>query len=336
MFDKPRVLIMRFKPRRLGALLAAGAVLAGTLVATQGGSQADTTSPWPGLPLPEGKSANGGWLGAAQTGLTEAVTAKQWVRLPLTIDAMAANFVTGNGGTGPLGPVASFNNVFVSAWFVSPAGSKQHYGIAPPITVRTVAFGSIPVVATISVRQRLASDGLPLPFTTETPERVYADGSGDLTVDPVVVKDAFDVKVTKLSVDGVGLILTGPCVTAHPAPIDVSSEGFTIPRSVGDGPFDPTKNFYGVKGGTLAGTIDIPAFHGCTTNSGDDVSRLLTASVSGSGNPLTLRVGNTSCMTIVKNVSVPPGPGDDTPAKAHCDPDVTPPAIPPAYSYPAR
>lgn len=329
-------MIMRSKPRRLGALLAAGAVLAGTLVATQGGSQADTTSPWPGLPLPEGKSANGGWLGAAQTGLTEAVTAKQWVRVPLTIEAVAANFVTIRGGTGPLGPLAETYNVFLSGWFVSPAGSKQHYGIAAPITVRTVAFGSIPVEATISVSQRLGPDGLPVPFVTETPELQYADGSGDLTVEPVVVKDSFDVGVTKLSVDGVDLGLTGRCRTVSPAPIHLSSEGFTIPKGVGDGPFDPAKNFYGVKAGTLAGTIDIPAFSRCTTKSGDDVSRLLSASVSGRGNPLTLRVGNTTCMTIVNNVSVPPGPGDDTPAKAHCDPDVTPPAVPPEYPYPSR
>jgi hypothetical protein len=299
-------------------LLAAGLVAAGTLFTVQGSSSA-VTSPWPGLP--DDPDATG-WFGTAQTGITEAARAKQWVRVPLAMMAVGFNLKTQGVGTLPdgrefLSRLATTND----AWLVSPAGSARNYGDAPPIKVRTVAFGSIPVTATIAVSQRRDANGVPVPIRATTVITRFTDNSQ--YVAPALVNDAFAVRVTDVAVDGVDLDIGDDCHAVSLAPFTIHSESYTVPGSFQgnvDDPayFDPTKNFLGQDGGTLTGTIDIPAFTGCGTASGDDVSRLLTASVSGAGNPMTVRLGATGCFTTVKGVTLPPGPGADTPAKANC------------------
>ena len=48
------------------------------------------------------------------------------------------------------------------AAFLVPSNTTESYGNSPAITVRTVAFGSIPAEVQLQLRQRRDSDGLPI------------------------------------------------------------------------------------------------------------------------------------------------------------------------------
>jgi hypothetical protein len=225
------------------------------------------------------------------------------------------------------------------AYVASPAGAPANYGYLPVMTVRSVGFGLIPVEATVQVSQR-RENGYPVAARaaiTSVEYKSAPDAFGRQTVtrqvaDDTVVDDAFNVQILGVRVDGVDLALTGDCRTVTPAPIHLVGSGYTIadpyllPDSGGylsniDKFFqttDPSTYFNPLWGGQLNGTMTIPSFTGCTTASGDDLSALMTLSVSGSDNPISARVGF-PCSRNVAGSSWPLAPGQSTPKSTIAD-----------------
>lgn len=277
------------------------------------------------------------WLGVRKTGLymdsgigmwPTVVTVKRSklnVHLPQTIlrtwflsCPIKAGAIT--GGTGPDGnrqcegfPVKEFPsdpvNQFATIgymWVQSPRGADQPYGIFPPVRVHTVAFGSIPVTATVNVRQ-YSHGGVvdPIPFSqsfeqdgTAPAGRIipgYEEYGPSLGPTSVFVRGIqshapVEVRLSDISVDGVGLPV-GPSCRASQARLDVTTATGWGEAAVLAGLRDPVKGapdefrVVGPAPSYLQGNIDIPAFTGCR-NGADDLSRLITAMVSGSDNPL--------------------------------------------------
>lgn len=312
--------------RRVIAALAVG----GVLVAAPTSSQADEADN-PGLPrlpcssqqvedgfcTPDNdayeRNANN-WLNNAQNGLTGSVPAKQWAQIPLTM--LASNVLFSNSlddGT--------YTTLFqYDSFFVSPEGSGRPYGDTALIPVRTVAFGSIPATITLQVSQRRDADGLPVPVHLDA-QQVDITGPPALTVlPPVVLDETVSLRVRSLTVDGVDVQLQDTCQTRTSARLRAASEATEYDAANGpaEEQFDQAHGFFGLSGGTLNGTIDIPAFSGCTTATGDDVSPLLTSAISSTGNPLSLSIGAVGCFSASETRPLPTQPGANTPEAANC------------------
>jgi hypothetical protein len=318
------------RKQRARRWLLAVAIATALAFTVQSSSQADEW--YPGLPdnvgrdyFPAPYGSTGTWGGAAQGGMSYATRAKQWFR---TSDGMVT-YVAGGFSTGE-DPVTHINTYGVrgAAFFVSPKGAPANYGYLAPMTVRSVGFGLMPVEATVQISQR-RENGYPIALTTNIGGRTFYDpsfpgGASKQEGDPTPVSDAVNVQILKVKVDGVDLGLTGDCRTKTPAPLNVSTPAFTIPVAF-QPPHDPTIDvsyiaewfrthdpstyFNPFYGGQLKGTITIPPFTGCTTKSGDDLSALMTLSVSGPDNPVTAVVA-WPCAT---GGGAPLPPGADTP-----------------------
>lgn len=267
--------------------------------------------PYPGLPEPDPSITAPGWYWAQQAGMSETAKADQYVAVPpLTLVSV--------GGTIPLQQTVPGEQHFTSggnAAFVSPPGAPKPYGYMPPLRVRTVGFGMLPSEATIQISQRF-DHGQVVPVHAQFDYDYYSQGSVWQSFPGMVVKDAFNVRVTKVTMDGVSVGLTGNCHTVTPAPVQMTAPAYTIPMWVKDQNLNTETylrddlgidNYFSpVFGGTLDGTIDIPPFTGCTTKTGDDLSSLLTLSASGPGNKVTTRV----VICGDDKTFLPPAPGD--------------------------
>jgi hypothetical protein len=219
------------------------------------------------------------------------------------------------------------------AFMVSPAGAPANYGYLPQMTVRSVGFGLIPVEATVQVSQR-RENGYPVAAGAVVRGRDYYDatrpGGFSLQVgDGTVVDDAFNVQIVGVRVDGVDLSLTGDCRTVTPAPVHLVGPGYRIPDPYRTVPGqlwpqewfrtqDPSTFYHPLMGGQLDGTMTIPPFTGCTTASGDDLSALMTLSVSGPGNPISARTG-WPCARTIAGAGWPLAPGQSTPKSTIAD-----------------
>ena len=287
------------------------------------------------------------WYGTSQVGLTGSKVAKQWTKIPLTMLAANALFYyKTHPGQGEVPPGEMINTEFgylVRAFLVSPKGSKDDYGDSAPIKVRTVAFGSIPVEVTLQVSQERDAAGLPKPLVYRPHDYSIEPPAGrpDL-VSQVVIDEArleanLNVRVTRVVVDGVDVGLGDSCQTGSGARLEASSEELKADEYLEPPPdgspgwleyrFDPAKYLYGIYGGTMSGTVDIPPFSGCSTRSGDDVSPLLTSALSEEGNPVSLRIGALGCNVFDENfnlVPIPPGTNRPDDPKAMCNPSTTP------------
>ncbi|WP_456695991.1 hypothetical protein [Aeromicrobium sp. P5_D10] len=263
--------------------------------------------------------------------MAETAKAKQWVRVPWQL---AAAFSLGKTRFYPptdprFAGVDTINYVYL----VAPNAAAHNYGLAAPFPVRTVAFGSVPVTATVQLIQSRAADGLPEPLNVKQntdnfrglppgKDQVFRDAEleGELTV-----------RITELTVDGVRLNLNAQCQTVRPGTIELTGVGYArFPPTVDDDRPWLTGNYVAVPGGLLTGTIDIPKFGGCTTRRGDDVSAILNATVSGNDNQVRLNVSGPAC----GSPQVPPPPGAASPDDegANCDTSRFPPQLP----YPDR
>ncbi|MHA3704049.1 hypothetical protein ACXR2U_17915 [Jatrophihabitans sp. YIM 134969] len=155
------------------------------------------------------------------------------------------------------------------AWVVSSSGPKPTFGIFPVQTVTTLGFGALPVRVDLHLSQVKNDAGLYKPINVHLdaldviPNTTTAEVTGQL-----------DLRVDNVSVDGVPLDVGPACRIVRP--IDLRLQG---------------KNTYNVfTGGLLEGAFDVPAFAGCT-DGGQDVSPLLTGTVSGPNNLLRLQQG---------------------------------------------
>lgn len=350
----------RLTTRRVGsrAGVAAAAAAAALSVAVLGGSTpAALAEPGaePGLPYlrcpsppsdaPPGTADscnssddyvnNGAWLNFPQVGMAGSTKSKQWARIPLSM--MAANiifFYYNRPGSDV--PGQKVENEFwydIRAFFVSPQGSDRNYGDSALIPVRTVAFGSVPVEATLQVSQKRDARGLPVPLRLKPHDYKVVPPDSNFTsrtvVDSVALNADVIFRVIDLTVDGIDLNLVGTCQTG--AALRLRSKELIVDEPVGysneqglsklEMEFDPKVYQYGIQGGTLTGTLDIPAFSGCGTASGDDLSPLLTAALSGPGNPVSARVGATNCQIYDENYNarpIPPGVNNPKDPRAGC------------------
>lgn len=269
---------------------------------------------------PDGYATNGSWLNFPQVGRAGSPKAKQWALVPLSMMSTSVIFTYKNWQNGAEGEKTGTEFWYdTQAFFVSPPGSPAPYGYSAPIPVRTVAFGSVPAEVTLQVRQERDADGLPRPLRFRPHDYTLSRGGVETTsvVESASLEARVSVGVTRLEVDGVDVQLGSGCSTGSLGAVNLSTQRLAVdsdptladpPRNMEDVVFDPTVHQYGINGGTFAGSIDIPAFTGCTTASGDDVSALLTAAVSEDGAPLSVRVGATNCQIYDENFNARPIP----------------------------
>lgn len=338
--DRTRVWFPSRHKRALAAACAAASLL---LLPT---TSAAEPGPYPGIPYLEREAGFPpstdrnifAWLNAPYNGLASSVKAQQWARIPL--GTLASNIMLLDcqgyeGGTGPCStlapelvagitePYVTFSAFALSAFLVSPDGAPEPYGYGQVIPVRTVAFGSIPVEIELQVSQTRDADNLPVPVSGVLSEYNATGGIEGGAVTEIVLPQAqlsgsVAIHVVGLSIDGVDVSVSPACATP-PTDLVVSTKATRVPS---DDPFsyNPRESASGTQGGGLAGTIDIPPFSGCTTSIGDDVSNILTATVSGPDNPVNLQYGGTYCFAEYTDEGIPKPtpPGADTPAEAGC------------------
>lgn len=284
--------------------------------------------PYPGFP--RHTQLGGSYVGVAQGGVSQAAKARQWAQVPM--QAVGAYNVARYFPYDQPDPLnrALRAEFTVYTYLVAPAGSEHNYGMSPTFTVRTVAFGAIPTEATLQLIQRRGSDGLPLPIIVTASEFKSTDGT--TVMEDTKIEDVVTLRVTRLVVDGVDLRLGKGCQTAQPGKLSLLGKGFSSLDDVITSKPWLTGNFAPGTGGLLAGTVDVPAFGGCVTASGEDVSQLLTRTVSGPGNDVRLHVsGPGACNRPIPPATGgtgPPRPGDTTLEAAGCAADQVPPQIP--------
>lgn len=330
---------MRHTLQRAAAL----AILAGTAFAMLGlGASEAEEGPYPGLPAPEQQELplrHASWTGAANSSLADVERARQWLRTPLM--TVAADFYQGRIEDFDATKYRQCTKAGANIYFVAQPGSAYNYGQTPDIVVRTVTFGAVPVEATVRLEQERA-DGLPVPIKLETLTCARLPPFGTEVPDSPV-KGRVSTRVMSVRVDGVSLPFRGECRTRESGALDLSGEGYlmgwdgsqNVPARVqpdlwNEGLFNLSP------GGLLAGTVDVPPFSGCVTTAGDDISSLLTATVSGEGFPLRTYQGGVLGCTVPNpgGKNLPPAPGASTPESVPCRMDVLPPQVPPLPEIP--
>lgn len=185
-------------------------------------------------------------------------------------------------------------------WVQSPADAERPFGTFAPVRVRALAFGSVPITATVHISQSMR-DGLIQPLHFEwsatggyVPEGVVIPGYGLAPGYPYAFQfppkfdGPLDIRLSDVEVDGVPLPVSSGCVapgdlTMTPKPGYYSTDYVTTPPTKGmPGEFAPLY-LYGPA--YLSGTVDIKAFQGCR-NGGEHLDALLTGMISGAGNPI--------------------------------------------------
>lgn len=229
-------------------------------------------------------------------------------------------------GFPPLQPSVGngFDGVGATAWVQSPAGVEPEYGVFPSFQVGMLAFGAIPVTATVHITQPLV-DGVASPLTlrwwttighllpgqTVPGYEQYGpapDFSPNLTffAPPASITGTVVVQLTDVTVDRQPIDVGPACQTR--ATMDLSEvPGYyaqntpTIPPvEHKPGEWLPLSN---ITSYVTAGHIDLPAFTGCH-NGGDNLDPLITAMVSGPNNPvqITQKLGLQGWCTVANPV----------------------------------
>lgn len=226
-----------------------------------------------------------------------APTSFQQIYLPDPFHQPACGMASSN----PADKVQSIyeRNYLYAAW--PPKGGAVP-GDFPPLQVKTVAFGTIPVTATLQLHQHVVDGKLrPLlnqmwaPNTTAPPRCDPAFAAPVTTL----VTGQVDISLVNLKVDGVPVDVGSSCRTATPVDLAlwggdgyIPADGGTLAQYDGlhagslgklDSPYYMEQNGAAIP---ASKGLDIPAFTGCRGRSGDDVSRLVTAMASGPDNPV--------------------------------------------------
>lgn len=290
--------------------------------------------PLPAYGLGQEWLAAGWWSGATQSGISEVSRQRQWVRTGDLLMSAAAPIWTENHRRAPADPATDFPDTddpeafarecpdeFKSCWvagsmvnLVSPPGSAHNYGISPEILVRTVSFGAVPVEATIQLEQERAADGTPESILLRSSEVVlFRPGTNAVGVSRYydsTLNQGLYVRVNSLEIDGRRISFAGACRTQEPARLRVRGKGYREDDPSVGNPLWESGHFTAGAGGLLEGTLDVGAFDGCRTTTGDDLAPLLTASISGPGNAVRIRVtGPTGCgpLGLPSGTTAPPG-----------------------------
>ncbi len=300
------------KPLSLGAAITLGALLMGSALT----SSAHTPSPYPENPQHPGLPQGLGYIQPRATTITETTAAKQWLRMPAlqTISIIPPSQPIPADPVCRRGDYSRGSQYTGELYAVSPPGSPEPFGFIGPHKARTVAFGSIPVEATVVVSQLRDDRNLPIPLRYSQLQVTYCEhttpfpplprpGGGNVyeSWKEATVSGPVNVRITQLQVDGVEVRLSGQCRTKQPSEllltgpevhnsdpdlrpgIDYGADSLDMDARM------EARVFTGTFGGLLTGNIDIADFTGCTTTDGDDISALLTSAVSGPENAIHIR-----------------------------------------------
>ena len=275
--------------------------------------------PWPGLnddPLP-GLNAPL-WMSMTSTGISKIDRARQWTRIPLQAAIAKSGIDQLNYPPDDPEGRRQYQGGYANLTWSSPANGARGYGESLPFTVRTVAFGAVPVEARVQLTQLRDEDDVPVPFKSHGAITTFWTGQWG-RVEAAEASGSVRVRVLELSVDGVDLGLRASCQSRAPATLTLSSkEGFVDRQPSGADPLEEHKAwsddlserglFANLAGGRLDGTVEIPPFSNCRSATGEDISPLLTASVSGPANSVSITTPNTTagepCWTPVGSLGI--------------------------------
>lgn len=327
----------RHRRSRAVTRLAATGVALVSVLALQSSASADLEDtlaqdarlPGQGLPgYAQNPGTGGPWLTPQAASLNYATAAKQWIKPPV-FQAVAKNLQTQQFSdprcSGVLGEGIQRRREYrAPVVFVNTdlgGDSAGRFGRTQEFTVRTVAFGSVPVEVDIALEQARNDQGAAIPAMLSQLNSAYCPGEGPFPVPrpgagpsstsltETTLAGTVAVRITGLRLDGVNIGPLETCATPD-AQLSLTAPDFF---SWDPEPTDEerptlatrltTKYFNFSVGGLLTGTLDVPDFESCSTPEGDDLSPLLTAAVSGDDNPVTIR-----------SEGLPPGEGlaDDT------------------------
>lgn len=174
------------------------------------------------------------------------------------------------------------------------AGSLTYDGKPelPPVTESFLAYGLLPVTATLTLSQVGMSDcAAPGQTPYLAPMCVYNDihegtGSGQVTI----ATSRAMASVSDLKVNGVPLRMHPGCQSR---PFTLTLTGSSVSVDFPAPPALPLPGEYSLSnGGLLTGTADIPSFAGCVAADGENLAPLLDSDISGPGNYLQITQGD--------------------------------------------
>lgn len=184
----------------------------------------------------------------------------------------------------------------VDVYAVTNTPGAKPYGVFPPTHVSMLAFGSIPVSATLHLSQ-VVTDGQLQPikivqYIAAQGPHCDPDWPNQVPAALTVGRGDVDVALSDVTVDGQAVDVGPDCRSTTPAHLNMWGDDGYFPWQGGvlhQRPDLTTRNGYLVHPG--ASDLQIPSFTGCGTG-GDDISRLITSMVSGGGNELAIAQGN--------------------------------------------
>ncbi|MFH8289728.1 DUF6801 domain-containing protein [Streptomyces sp. NPDC018059] len=149
----------------------------------------------------------------------------------------------------------------------------------PPFEATFLTFDFTPTTATMVLEQT-------------GPMTIDSHGTTDFvfTSTDTHVRAPLVLRVTRLEVNGTPLDVGAKCRTRtslaspEPEPAKYPGDHLVLHGRGEQTTGEPATGYLLLSGGPLTGKVTIPAFTGCGTADGEDLDRLLTASVSGSGN----------------------------------------------------
>lgn len=267
---------------------------------------------WDNLPAVQGQG-QGAWTDT----ISYVTPAEQWIRIPRLMTAVDAVSIINDGAATPTcirrygeaactPPIPQAQRLVANAtvypYQQAETLRESDFTDFPATTVRTVAFGSIPVEATVELSLPTDSEGLPVGLNALALNDEYADpntgpyagkyGAKYQIVGASTVTGRVNVRVSKLSVDGVSVAVGAGCRTNGAATLDGHGVGYVAEPGV-DPTYVPAGSYNPLFGGEITGTLDVPAFTGCGQG-GDDLSALVSTMASGHGFPVTIEQGTLS------------------------------------------
>ncbi|MEE1724110.1 hypothetical protein PUR58_14095 [Streptomyces sp. JV186] len=161
-----------------------------------------------------------------------------------------------------------------------PATARlDHRGSAqtPPAKATFLTFGFTPTTATMTLEQTG-------PIEIEGDIHLGDDAYVDTLIRAPLVLRLSDVVVNGTPLDvGSDCRTTGPLASEEPEPERFPGDHLVLGGTAEWNNGTP-RGYFMLTGGPLTGTFSIPAFTDCRTSDGEDLSRLLTSSISGPGN----------------------------------------------------
>ncbi len=169
----------------------------------------------------------------------------------------------------------------------------------PAQRIRMLAFGGIPVEATM--RLRLPTDSAGLPYGIQLDMDEYGYGSRRIIRSDTVGSGQVEVEVSDLQVDGVPVAVARSCRLENPALLTLRGRGYvsTQSTSVPPGYYNPAR------GGLLRGEIKVGKFVGCAVGE-EDLSPLVTSMAGETEIPVqvTQAVVNVQCFTNLPAIAI--------------------------------